>query len=214
MRPNLVTERYVSLLKQAGCYAVYTAIECGNEQTRNTVLNRRISNEEIIEAVTRIKQADIRVFSFNMVGMPGETEEDIFETIHLNRRLGVHFADASVFQPYPGTPAFDYCKEHGLLSDNSGHFESVYVGSILNVSTAIRQRIYVLHKLFTFLVDHSWGDVIARHFPNWACLNGLLNLVHRIYYAYFLHRRIYASAIPLWVRLRSMWVVLLSRNRV
>lgn len=213
VRPNLVSEEYVRLLKQAGCYSVYTAIECGNERLRTEVLNRRITNEQIINACRLLKAGGVRMFSFNMLGVPGETEEDILDTVRLNRRVGIDFADATIFQPYPGTKAFEYCREHGYLEDDAPRFESFYVNSILKLDPAFKQRIFILHRLFTILVDHPKVEALLGLIPNWRGLNRLITFLCRIYYAYFLHRRIYASKIPMAVRLRGALTLLFSRNR-
>ena len=214
VHPHMVTDEYVQLLNKAGCHAVCTAIECGNERLRNEVLRRSVSNEQIIEACARFKRAGIRLFAFNMVGLPGETADDILETIHLNQRVGVDFADVSVFQPYPGTRAFDYCKERGYLKTEDPGFHNIYTETNLDLDPEFRQRIYILHKLFLFLVDHPKAESLLRFFPKTTAFNGALNLFYRLYYGHFLHRRIYASCIPLRVRLRGAPAVLLSRNRI
>jgi radical SAM superfamily enzyme YgiQ (UPF0313 family) len=214
VHPHMVSEEYVRLLKAAGCHAVCTAIECGNERIRNDILCRCVSNEEILAACERFKKAGIRVFSFNMVGLPGETEEDMLETIRLNRRITVDFADVSVFQPLPGTRAFEYCKAQGYLADADGHFDNVYTESSLNLDPALKQRIYLVHKLFLLLVDHPGAEAIFRHWPNTRLLNGPLNLFYRFHYGYCLHGRIYKSCIPFRVRLRGAPTVLFSKNRI
>jgi len=214
IRANMVTEEYAALLKKAGCYSVCTAIECANEQLRNDVLCRYLSDEQITTACERIKKQGIRIFSFNMLGIPGESEADVFATIDMNRRLGIDFADASIFQPYPGTKAFEYCKEHGYLSKDTNRFENVYSSSILNLPPDFKQRIFILHKLFTFLVDHPRAIPVTHIIPNTKYLDKILNFFCRLYYGYFLHRRIYKSVIPLRGRLRGAFAVLLSKSRI
>ena len=214
IRANMVTEEYAALLKKAGCYSVCTAIECANERLRNDVLCRYLSDEQITTACERIKKRGIRIFSFNMLGVPGETEQDIFATIDMNRRLEIDFADASIFQPYPGTRAFEYCKEHSYLSEDTDRFENVYSSSILDLPPDFKQRIYILHKLFTFLVDHPGAIPFTRFIPNTKYLDVILNFFCRLYYGYFLHRRIYKSVIPLRLRARGAFAVLLSKSRI
>jgi len=214
VRPNMVSDEHAQLLKKARCHAAYTAIECGNEHLRNQVLRRHLTNEQIITAADRLKKAGLRIFSFNMIGVPGETEDDIFETIALNERIGVDFSDVSIFQPFPGTEAYDYCKEHGFLDEDAPEFSDIYRASVLNIDPALKQRIYVLHKLFTLMVDHPSSRRLRRFLPKSARFNGLLNVFYRFYYGYFLHRRIYASQIPLTVQLRGAAIVLFSRDRI
>lgn len=214
VHPHMVSEDYVRLLKAAGCHAVCTAIECGNERLRAEVLSRRVTNDEILAACERFKRAGIRIFSFNMIGLPGETDDDMLETLRLNRRIGVDFADVSVFQPYPGTRAHDYCIEHGYITEGTSHFDNIYTESNLNIDPQLKHRIYVLHKLFLWLIHHPNAEFLVRYVPNLGATNFLLNLLYRFHYGHSLHRRIYNACIPLRVRLRGASSVLFSRNRI
>ena len=214
VHPHMASEEHVGLLKSAGCHAICMAIECGNERLRNEVLCRRVANDEIAEACQRFKRARIRLFSFNMLGLPGESKADMLQTLALNRRIGVDFADVSVFQPYPGTRAFDYCREQGLIAHDYHGFENIYTESNLHIDSALKQWIFVFHKLFLFLLEHPKAEALLGPLARTRRLNGILNLFYRFCYGHFLHKRIYASLIPLWVQMRGAYAVLLSRNRI
>lgn len=214
MHPRMATDDAVRRLKQAGCHAICMAVECGNERIRNEVLNRAVSNEEIVEAARRFREAGLRLFTFNMVGIPGETDEDILDTIRLNRRIGADFADVSVFQPYPGTQAHAYCREHGLLASENGGFDNIYSRSYLNLDPAFKHRIFVWHKWFMTIVARPGLEKWVRRMPEWRWLDECLHFYYRFQYGYLLHKRIYASCVPLRVQLLGAREVLLSRNRI
>lgn len=213
VHPHMVSDEHVRLLKQAGCHSVCTAIECGNEALRIAFLNRQATNGQIVEACRKLKEAGIRLFSFNMLGLPGETEEDMWETIRLNRRVRVDFADVSVFHPYPGTDAFDYCKEHGYLADEAGRFTNIYTESHLKLDAALRQKIFVLHKFFFPLVMMPRLASLAKLFYRTRVFNRLLNLFYRLHYGHYLHHRIYGAVVPFSLQLRAAWNVLFSKDR-
>ncbi|MFA4833311.1 MAG: radical SAM protein [Patescibacteria group bacterium] len=103
VRPETTTERKVKLLKRMGCVAASVGIESGNEALRKRVLNRYMSNQKIKQAVEILKNAGIRVSTFNMIGLPGETRKNVFETISLNKKLKVEAANVYIVYPYPGT---------------------------------------------------------------------------------------------------------------
>lgn len=103
VRPETATKRKVELLKEMGCVAATVGIESGNEQVRKKVLNRHMSNEQIEKTVAILKEAGIRVSTFNMIGLPGETRKNVFETIALNKKLGVEAVNVYIIYPYPGT---------------------------------------------------------------------------------------------------------------
>lgn len=103
VRPETTTERKVSLLKQMGCVAMTVGVESGNEEIRRKVLNRKMTNEQIEKAISIIKDYGIRVTTFNMIGLPGETRDNVFETIRFNRKLSAESANVFIVYPFPGT---------------------------------------------------------------------------------------------------------------
>lgn len=212
--PNMITKSYSKLLAKAGCYAGFVAVECANEEIRRHVATRRVTNERLISACQHLKRQKIRVATFSMVGLPGETEQDMLDTIELNRRMGVDYAEASIFQPYPGTRLNEYCRNNGYLNEDDETYESQYTTTVLNGTPEFKNKVFVLHKLFAILVDHPRARWLVRLLPQAGWSHAVLSVVWRSYYAANMHRRIYASKIPWWLRLRGAAGLLLSRSRV
>ena len=216
-RPNMITEGYCRQLKRSGCYSVSLAIECGNERIRNSILNRNTSDEQIISACENLRKYGIRMYVLSMIGLPQETDNDIFQTLELNERVKPDFADASIFQPYPGTKITEYCKAQGYLDKKVETFASQFSTSILNFEPDFKERIYIFHKLFTIFVDHpnlrSGLLKFLFRVKKFPLFKEVLNIIYRFYYGLNLHRRIYASKIPLIVRMRGVLLLLLSKNR-
>lgn len=115
-RVNLVTDEIIKNLKQAGCITILYAIESGNDYIRNKVLNRNISEQEILDAVNIYKKYRLRTFVQNMVAIPDETLDMAFETVKLNIKCKPDYAWCSIFQPYPKTNIWDYCKDKKLFN--------------------------------------------------------------------------------------------------
>ena len=44
-----------------------------------------MSKDQILNAISNGKDAGLKVFTFNIIGVPYETEETIWDTIRLNR---------------------------------------------------------------------------------------------------------------------------------
>jgi radical SAM superfamily enzyme YgiQ (UPF0313 family) len=53
-----------------------------------------------------------------MIGLPGETREDLEMTYRLAVRLDAYDLNPNVFYPYPGTRLRRECEERGLLPAN------------------------------------------------------------------------------------------------
>ena len=214
--PNMITDEYCRQLKKAGCYSVCVAIECGNEQIRDSILNRKINNKQIISSCENLRKYGIRIYTLNMIGLPGESDSEIFQTIELNQQCRVDFADASIFQPYPGTRIAEYCKTYGYLSNWDEVFKGQYLTTVLNFKSDFKEKIYILHKLFPIIVDYPKLKLLLKFtFKLKKFLSKkAINLVYKLYYGLILHRRIYASKIPLIIRLRGAFLLLISKHRV
>ena len=103
VRPDTVSEEKVKLVKEMGCVAMSVGIETGNEGIRKKVLNRNISNTQIEKAFKIINDYGIRISAFNLIGLPGETRENVFETIEFNKKLNVKSGNVYIVYPFPGS---------------------------------------------------------------------------------------------------------------
>ena len=116
-QPQTITQELIDLLKKALVKEVKIGVESGNEELRKLVLNRKMTNEHIINAANLLHKNGLGVGTFNMIGLPGETEENIIETIELNKLLKPLFTvGCSIFKPYLGTPLYQKCMKEGLIS--------------------------------------------------------------------------------------------------
>lgn len=72
IRANLVNEDVVRALKESGCVAVNWSIESGDEQYRNTILKRNITDEQILGTSELLSRYGINNRIGNLIGLPGE----------------------------------------------------------------------------------------------------------------------------------------------
>lgn len=143
IRAESVDRDIFRVMAQAGLRLIYIGVESGNEQIRRSVMNRKMSNDTIIKACRDAQAEGIQVWTFNMVGVPGETVDTIKDTMELNRVINPHFASVSIYQPMPGTELYDHCRQNNYIVQK--YATSLYNGSILNLPTISRQD---LHKMF------------------------------------------------------------------
>ena len=114
---NLVDEENISLMKDAGCETISLGIESGNNRILNEI-RKNITIEKALAAADVIKRHDIRLRVFFMVGFPQETEETLNDTMRAMKKINADSVIYSIFTPYPGTEAFDFCKQKGLIKDD------------------------------------------------------------------------------------------------
>lgn len=151
MRPNLVDDWMVDTLAEAGCVRVHMAIEAGNEGVRNAILNRRLSNEKLVESFLKFKRKGIQVMSYNIVGSPHETPEAVLETIKLNARIDPDFMQHSIFYPYEGTPLYDLVTKEGLWAKGRD-VTDYFADTALEQASITREQVLMFQQNFKELV--------------------------------------------------------------
>lgn len=111
-----IDEGFVKYIKKAGCVSIHLAIECGNEKIRTSVLNKFISNKQIIKACKILKKYGLAISAYNMVGIPLSKFENELETLDLNLQAGVDATYVSFCLPFLSTELGKRAKNAGLIS--------------------------------------------------------------------------------------------------
>ena len=128
-------------------------IECGDENFRKSVLNRAMSNEQIINAFNLARRAGLLIKSYNIVGFPSETKQIHKATVDLNQKILPDGHVCYIFQPYPGTKLFEICKKNHFIDKKL--FEKEIVSrrdTVLNMPDFPRKQIIKCHRNFSFYV--------------------------------------------------------------
>ncbi|OGX19879.1 MAG: hypothetical protein A2Y04_02450 [Omnitrophica WOR_2 bacterium GWC2_45_7] len=117
LRANIIDDEFARLLKHAGCFKVSIGLESGNEYVRNKIMNRSMSQGQIIKAFDVLRKHGIQTNALNIIGVPGETDSMLWDTIRLNRRVRPTTSGVNIFYPYKGTELGDYCFKNKLVDE-------------------------------------------------------------------------------------------------
>lgn len=114
LRVGSIDKEILGKLYAAGCRWAQIGIESGSQELRNQLLKRKMDDKQIVQLFEWCKELGILTRAFNIIGFPGETTEQIDETIQLNERIMSDEVQVSVFHPYPGTELHGKCIQQGL----------------------------------------------------------------------------------------------------
>jgi len=156
-RANLMDEELARMLSNAGCQTVSFGIETGNELIREKVLNKKISDEQMIECGRIVRKYWIQVQTANMFCLPDETLADAFKTIELNHKVGTDLAFTSLFMPFPNTELANYCIERRYLKSDFSFRDlpkSFLSKSMLSIDN--KEAIINVQKLSYYFVRYPW----------------------------------------------------------
>lgn len=90
----------INLMADNGCVGIGIGLETSSESTRINILNRHETNRHFIDVIEYLKARKIKITIFNMLGIPNETIENIFDTILFNHKLNIDSSWGVLYQPY------------------------------------------------------------------------------------------------------------------
>jgi anaerobic magnesium-protoporphyrin IX monomethyl ester cyclase len=109
-RADLMTHTTVAALKRAGCAEVWMGVESGSQKILNA-MDKGLRVSDVITARSRLADEGIRACYFLQFGYPGETWEDIQQTIELVRNTHPDDIGISFSYPLPGTVFYERVQE-------------------------------------------------------------------------------------------------------
>ncbi len=114
VRLDTLDKEMLELLHEIGVYAFTVGIESGSPKILRA-MKKKLTPEVIEEKINLINEAGIEPSGFFIVGFPGETREDIKQTIEFAKKLKIKRAHFSNFLPLPGTCETEKLKSEGKL---------------------------------------------------------------------------------------------------
>ncbi len=119
-RVDLVSREILKKMKAAGCWAILYGVESGVQKNLD-VLRKRITLDEVRNAVRWTKEVGIKVYTPFIFGIPGETFEEGLQTIDFAIELDPYIANFNTLTPLPGTDLFDNIDRYGRWEGNTDH---------------------------------------------------------------------------------------------
>lgn len=123
-RVDLANEAELAAGKEAGLVQIDLGIESGSPKSLKT-LAKGIDVDQVERAVQRAKKY-VKVAGFFMIGIPGETREDIEMTFDFAKKLNLDKYTWSLFSPLPGSMLYEDLREHPLFTKQIKDFEAIH----------------------------------------------------------------------------------------
>ena len=105
-RLDLIDDEILLSLKQAGCILINFGIESGSERMLG-LMNKKMTKDFIKRQIDLVRKYHIPWLGFFIMGYPGETQEEMLQTLKFMKELDPHYAEINVFNPLPGTKIWD-----------------------------------------------------------------------------------------------------------
>ncbi|MCB9107489.1 MAG: radical SAM protein [Anaerolineales bacterium] len=167
-RVDYVDEEMLSMMGQAGCHMISWGIESGSEEVLKRA-RKGANPAKAQQALTWARKAGIKNFGYFIIGLPGETEETIQETITFSKTLPLNVAIFHIAAPYPGTPFFYEVVENGWFRPGT-NWEEVDMdkSTVLDYS-----EIGLTAERLNYWQKRATREWVLRPEPIWTIVRGL-----------------------------------------
>ena len=116
---------------KTGCYQLTFAIESGNQWVETKLMNKPLILSKVKPLVDKAHELGIGIHGFFIVGMPGETKEQIMQTFEFPKSHNFDSASFFIATPCLGSELYKICIEKGLLKEGFKVNENNYkIGNI------------------------------------------------------------------------------------
>jgi anaerobic magnesium-protoporphyrin IX monomethyl ester cyclase len=125
VRVKSVTFDILKSWKSAGCEAAYFGIESGSDKILK-IMEKKALVEDNLNALKATSLAEIHTIVQLVIGMPGESDNTIAETIEFLKKYSTYSYDwadkypselisINYAQALPGTPLYEWARENGFV---------------------------------------------------------------------------------------------------
>lgn len=120
-------EDILELMRQSGSYQITLSIESGNQYVVNKLIKKPVNLEKAKERINLAKSMGFEIIVNFIIGTPGETWDQIRESLKYAEDIDVDVINIHIATPLPKTELMEICLREGLLDsedDYSGYTKS------------------------------------------------------------------------------------------
>lgn len=119
---DLVDAELAEKMKAAGCVHVGFGAESGDDEVL-VKAQRGFTTAQHYAGIQALITAGLKVSTFFMIGLPGESETSIQRTVEFAKQCGANEVSLSVHRPYPGTAIWNHPEAFGIRITHGPNFE-------------------------------------------------------------------------------------------
>lgn len=177
VRLDSLDEEILLLMKRAKCYTLTIAIESGNQRVLD-LMKKDLTLVEIRKRVLSMNKAGFQPTGLFIIGFPGETKDEMRQTLDFAMSLNLKRAQFAIFHPLPGSRIFDELKSRGELKtvdwEKLKPSEAAYAGEELRPGDLKR------FQRMAFLKFHLRPRILYYQLKEIRSLGNLFYLIRRI----------------------------------
>jgi len=135
-------EELVKMMKKSGCYQMTISPESGNDDVLKNLVKKPVNLQKTKQLVKLAKSLDIEIISNFVIGFPGETWDQIRQTINYAEELDVEMVNFHIATPLPHTELMDVCVKEGFVRPEDKY--SGYTKGVISTSEFTNIELQIL----------------------------------------------------------------------
>lgn len=165
--PSTINENVIKYLKEAGCYQLCLGVQSVNARLRREIFHRGDTDMQIKEAISLCRKYRIRCVADNIIGLPGEKEEDILEMAEFYNQNRVGRVCIFWLIYFPRTPIVEIGLKAGILDESTvRNLEANPVATANTLQNRLHEkekiRYHLLLLLLNFIPSKIYGWILKK----------------------------------------------------
>jgi len=186
-RVDYINNEFINKIKKFSDPYLFIGVESGSPSMLKK-MQKDITIPQIKYAFNLLNKNNINTTASFMIGLPGETMEEVQMTLKLVDKINPTRYTCCIYTPYPGSLFYDEIVKENLVKlpqslEEWGKFSSLETASI-NVSKVDAEYLEKIYKNFWYM---SIWKFIKRRRYNWLCvgIHNYLNIKYLTLLRYF-----------------------------
>ncbi len=113
-RVDCINEDLLRDLRKAGCYRIHYGAESASDKSLK-YMEKGITADLVRKVFKQTHKAGIGTYAYMMIGIPGETREDMENTFDFAAELNPDYCQFSICTPYPKTELYNRMLRDGII---------------------------------------------------------------------------------------------------
>ncbi|MDP3623825.1 MAG: radical SAM protein [Methanobacteriaceae archaeon] len=116
-RVDTLSKSLMEKMSDSGCITLFMGVESADQQILDSI-NKKTTINKVKSAFEMARKYDMRTVASVVLGMPGDSRENILKTIKFVKNLNPNYAIFSLATPYPGTLFYKQAVSQNLIKVN------------------------------------------------------------------------------------------------
>lgn len=180
-------------MKAAGFKWIWWGVESGSQKMLN-LMQKDTTVEDIKNTFKLARQAGLKSLMFIIVGLPGETKDDVYETGKLIEEVKPDQVRFHIITPFPGSDLWEKLKAKNQIEDYDFLHYNTRFSAVHHTDELTAKEIVDLYKMMVLRYESNKNNLLKLMLKSFYSPQEWPNLLPRLKKAF--------KIIPEWIKIK------------